>query len=183
MALSPDVARAVLYPLLQAPCWHQMDMSHCGVLFQRALLYSGSFIHPVSTLRGGLVVHGISSPRRQPKPLWPLNFLHKPQGLAELSGTRGFFDAPPCHVFECQAPVAYTPRKFEPCWRRGSARDSALWGELMRGAIVWMDAILHGPRNPGMMTPPKYQQTMVSHGFKSGAGFRSTVGSSSDLCN
>ena len=43
--------------------------------------------------------------------------------------------------------------------------------------LVWMDEILHHLRNPGRIRfPCKYQQTMVSHGFLGGAGFRpSTV--------
>ena len=32
--------------------------------------------------------------------------------------------------------------------------------------LLWMDEMPHHLRNPGMMIPCKYQQTMVAHGFQ-----------------
>ena len=41
------------------------------------------------------------------------------------------------------------------------------WVEQARLLILWMDEILHHPRNPRMIRLPcKYQQPMVSHGFQ-----------------
>ena len=55
-----------------------------------------------------------------------------------------------------------TLRMFSVVRVRGSGHQKNNSAQL----LLWMDEILHHLRNPGMMLPCKYQQTMVSLGFK-----------------
>ena len=91
--------------------------------------------------------------------------------LFKGSGLKGSWNASREIVRTCwgksagntKIPLSSYPGKAQ---HSANAMISANAKAIGRMELLWMDEILHHLRNPGMMLPCKYQQTMVSLGFK-----------------